>query len=408
MIDPHIWRLDEEDGGVGLSCSNAGLFLGTTPLLHLHPDGFVPRPQAELERLLSRGFGSGVVLDRVMPGLGGVASALNDNNLCRARIAAVQLRLPELPDTLARLAMETEDLLIKVEARSNHEGPGGWDPTQHPRAGTAPNPGWFAPKDSVSGDADDKALHLPPGDRNEEIGDLLEWIANAKPEDVQPISEEISRIFYQNSDFADGAMFHQALVESLADPDTANRQRILDQYEPITHKDPSGVGQVVTDIGVATALAPLFSGARALGSAAELAPSAEVATEAASRFWGLGWAARGAAIHKAMGGNLPFAFKTIDDFTDGIATSIKSIDLNAATYQDASRLGYRLNDYIKKLATFKDTEYGGYVVRSAEIDQRVLHVVVPKGSMTAVQKGAMDAATEGAKNAGITLKITEF
>lgn len=73
-----------------------------------------------------------------MPGLASVAAALSENNLALAQIAAVHLRLPDLPDTLARAALEAEDLLIK-------RGSAAWDEARHPRTGTPPNPGWFAP-----------------------------------------------------------------------------------------------------------------------------------------------------------------------------------------------------------------------------------------------------------------------
>ena len=52
-----------------------------------------------------------------------------------------------------------------------------------------------------------------------------------------------------------------------------------------------------------------------------------------------GWAARDQYFDRLLrDGSLPLAFRTIDNFTNGIATSIKSVDLNAATYQDAARL----------------------------------------------------------------------
>jgi hypothetical protein len=77
-----------------------------------------------------------------MLGLATVAAALNANDQGLARIAAVHLRIPDLPDRAARDAMEAADILIKSAD---------WNPVLHPRAGTPPNPGWFAPTESSRG-----------------------------------------------------------------------------------------------------------------------------------------------------------------------------------------------------------------------------------------------------------------
>lgn len=79
-----------------------------------------------------------------------MAQALDEKNLCLAQIAAVHLRLPELPDASARVAIVTEDLLIKSEQSSAQFARVGWDEAKHPRTGTPPNPGWFAPRDGSS------------------------------------------------------------------------------------------------------------------------------------------------------------------------------------------------------------------------------------------------------------------
>lgn len=143
----HVWRLSE--GGhksLGLSCSESGLFLGRTPLIERRGERYFIRSQGDLERLLRCAYASNVTFDRVMPGLTTVASALETKNLCLAQIAAVHLRLPDLPDAIARIGIETEDLLIKLE-RTDEQYARAWDEAEHPRTGTPPNPGWFAPKD---------------------------------------------------------------------------------------------------------------------------------------------------------------------------------------------------------------------------------------------------------------------
>jgi hypothetical protein len=80
-----------------------------------------------------------------MPGLRVVTAALSERNLCLAQIAAVHLRLPDLPDVLTRGSLEAEDRLIKRERANDRIARSGWDASEHPRAGVPPNPGWVAP-----------------------------------------------------------------------------------------------------------------------------------------------------------------------------------------------------------------------------------------------------------------------
>jgi hypothetical protein len=147
----HLWRLSKGgDGSLGLCCTEDGLFLGRTTLVERRGDGYFVRPQADVERLLKCAYGSEVTRDQVIPGLAVVASALGEKNLCLAQIAAVHLRLPDLPDASARLAIVTEDLLIKLEQSDAQFARDGWDEAKHPRTGTPPNPGWFAPRGGSS------------------------------------------------------------------------------------------------------------------------------------------------------------------------------------------------------------------------------------------------------------------
>jgi hypothetical protein len=123
------------------------MFLGRAALIERGARGYMPRPQAELERLLTRAYGTEFALDRVMPGFRVVAAALDQRNLYLAQIGALHLRLPDLPDTLARVSLETEDRLIKAGRGGDRLARSGWDPAEHPGAGVPPNPGWFAPTD---------------------------------------------------------------------------------------------------------------------------------------------------------------------------------------------------------------------------------------------------------------------
>src|ERR1700761_5760972 len=111
-----VWRLSEttSDDNLGLACTEQGLVLGRTPLMEQRDGRFVVREHAELARLLCRAYRRELAVDRLIPGLVTVASALNANDQGLARIAAVHLRIPDLPDLIARDAMEAEDVLIKA------------------------------------------------------------------------------------------------------------------------------------------------------------------------------------------------------------------------------------------------------------------------------------------------------
>jgi len=142
-----IWRLSETSApnNLGLACTDQGLLLGRTPLIERRGGRFVVRERSDIECLFSLAYGRAATAQRLMPGLATVASALNANDQGLARIAAVHLRIPDLPDRAARDLMEAADVLIKY-AR-DESGGSDWNPALHPRAGTPPNPGWFAPTD---------------------------------------------------------------------------------------------------------------------------------------------------------------------------------------------------------------------------------------------------------------------
>jgi hypothetical protein len=110
----HIWRLSEGgEDNLGLACTKDGLVLGRTPLVERRDLYFFVRERSEIERLLRRAYRTDLMVDRLMYGLASVASALNANDSCLACIAAVHLKLPDLPDRTARDDMEAEDNLIK-------------------------------------------------------------------------------------------------------------------------------------------------------------------------------------------------------------------------------------------------------------------------------------------------------
>ena len=134
-----MWHLSEAvPQNLGLACTDEGLLLGRTFLIERRGERFVVRARGEIERLLKCAYDGEPPVDRLMSGLARVASALNANDQCLARIAAVHLRMPDLASAAVRDALAVEKSLIKY-ARDG--GAANWNPALHPRTGTPPNPG---------------------------------------------------------------------------------------------------------------------------------------------------------------------------------------------------------------------------------------------------------------------------
>ena len=108
-----FWRLSEGgDDNLGPAISGDGLVLGRTRLIEQRDGRYVVRERREIERLLCRAYEIDLAADRLMSGLATVAAALNGNDPCLARIAAVR-PIPDLPSYAARDQIEAEDTAIR-------------------------------------------------------------------------------------------------------------------------------------------------------------------------------------------------------------------------------------------------------------------------------------------------------
>jgi hypothetical protein len=126
--------------------------------------------------------------------------------------------------------------------------------------------------------------------------------------------------------------------------------------------------------------------------------------------WNLGWAARGKSIEQALGRSpdLHYAYPTIDRFSNGVATSIKSIDLSAPTYQDTRRLAATLNKLVDDVAAFRGGHFAGVRIHQSQIAARELQLAVPSGRVSSAQQAALDAAATRARSVGVGLIVTPF
>jgi RHS repeat-associated protein len=112
---------------------------------------------------------------------------------------------------------------------------------------------------------------------------------------------------------------------------------------------------------------------------------------------------RGRVIETMLGGNLPRTFPVIDKFFNGLATSIKSMDLRLATYLNPAKLESALMGHVDKLAGFSGGQLGTTVVRN--VTSRALEVAVPNGAMNAAQRAVFTKVAAQAAEKGIKVIV---
>jgi hypothetical protein len=111
-----------------------------------------------------------------------------------------------------------------------------------------------------------------------------------------------------------------------------------------------------------------------------------------------------------LGANLPQNFPVIDRWVRGIATSIKSINLSAATYQNINALTSEVRGYINTLANWQGqpTSWGGVRILANQINSRVLELAIPTGVATQEQLAALQQLQQYAAQLGVTLNIVSI
>ena len=140
--------------------------------------------------------------------------------------------------------------------------------------------------------------------------------------------------------------------------------------------------------------------------AEQVAASSQIVQQGTEDIWNLGLADRGAAIEEALGGNLPPGFPTIDRFANGVATSIKSLDLRLPTYQNIGRLTSTVSGYIDRLYAFEGAARAGVAVPDPAV--KVPQLAIPSGAATPTQQAALNALTEYGASNGIAVEVIPF
>jgi len=131
-----------------------------------------------------------------------------------------------------------------------------------------------------------------------------------------------------------------------------------------------------------------------------------LASKLADSPWLYGPSPRGFAIETRLGGNLPPGFPTIDkwDSLTGVATSIKSIDLAAPSYQGAGRLTSLLQKYIDKVAGFKGDVWMKSRVDEYDIAVRQLEIAIPRAA-TPEQQLVLAQMADYAQSKGVEMIV---
>lgn len=118
---------------------------------------------------------------------------------------------------------------------------------------------------------------------------------------------------------------------------------------------------------------------------------------------------RGRDYETVKEANIAGNFPVIDNFDSetGTATSLKTIDLNAESYQNTDHLHAKVNEYTDKLSEFKGATWAGYEVPGEAIKKKVLEIGVPIDSVTEDQAKALLASDADAKIKDVHLVVEE-
>lgn len=125
-----LWPRRPRDGSVplGLSCDDTGLSLGGACRLvsagaeRAGHSSYRARPLADINALLSVGYGATIDASDIYPMLNRIAEYLSRGDLALAKITALHLRFPDLPSEAATRKLAATDALLRI-----------WDSGKHPR-----------------------------------------------------------------------------------------------------------------------------------------------------------------------------------------------------------------------------------------------------------------------------------
>ncbi len=185
------------------------------------------------------------------------------------------------------------------------------------------------------------------------------------------------------------------------------RERMFDELVELSGYAPAEFEQRKLDVGVGLQFPFMLGGGGPVSTPGRI-PSATAILRDPDYVWNLGPATRRHIIEAARGHNLPVNFRIIDRFDDdGIATSIKSVDLRSATYHRPQTLERLVRGFIDQVSGFTGARYAGHIVESSSIRDRALELVVPHTG-TAAQQEVVDAAIRYGERRGVAVRVIVY
>lgn len=97
----------------------------------------------------------------------------------------------------------------------------------------------------------------------------------------------------------------------------------------------------------------------------------------------------------------------IDRFENGVATSIKSIDLNAASYQNIATLNRTVTKSIDTMATYQgqSSPWGGVRILPFQVTATAVDLAIPATGASPAQLAALLQLQQYAESVGVILNI---
>ena len=193
-------------------------------------------------------------------------------------------------------------------------------------------------------------------------------------------------------------------------PEVANSARLGGALLVTTVGVGSGsaiVGSALTAGAVTTGAGAACADGDCTNEAQAVIRGSQNAAQTVQSVWKLDPLKRGQEIERMLGRSpqLSQNFPVIDRLENGVATSIKSLDLGAKSYQNISTLTSTVRGYANELAAWRGTTWAGTQIDAHQIISRELLLAIPQNA-TEAQLAALRQLQNWASTIGVIINTT--